>query len=151
MKVVLQRVSRAQVAVDGEIVGRIGCGYLLLLGVADCDTIQTADRMVDKICKLRIFQDENGKTNLSLADVGGELLVVSQFTLYADCKKGNRPSFVKAGKPDHANELYEYFMERCRQYVPVVEHGVFGAMMEIELVNDGPFTVVLDSEALGFV
>lgn len=150
MKVVLQRVSRAQVSVDGEIVGKIGHGFLLLLGVADCDTIQIADRMVDKICKLRIFQDENGKTNLSLADVGGELLVVSQFTLYADCKKGNRPSFVKAGKPDHANALYEHFMEQCRQYVPVVEHGVFGAMMEIELVNEGPFTLALNSEELGF-
>lgn len=150
MKVVLQRVSRAQVSVDGEIVGKIGHGFLLLLGVADCDTIQIADRMVDKICKLRIFQDENGKTNLSLADVGGELLVVSQFTLYADCKKGNRPSFVKAGKPEHANALYEHFMEQCKQYVPVVEHGVFGAMMEIELVNEGPFTLALNSEELGF-
>lgn len=150
MKVVLQRVSRAQVTVDGEMVGKIGHGFFLLLGVADCDTIQIADRMVDKICKLRIFQDENGKTNLSLADVGGELLVVSQFTLYADCKKGNRPSFVKAGKPDHANALYEHFMEKCREYVPVVEHGVFGAMMDIELVNEGPFTLALDSTELGF-
>jgi len=150
MKVVLQRVSRAQVTVDGEIVGRIGHGFLLLLGVEDCDTIQIADRMVDKICKLRIFQDENGKTNLSLADVGGELLVVSQFTLYADCKKGNRPSFVKAGKPEHANALYEHFMEKCKEYVPVVEHGIFGAMMDIELVNEGPFTVVLDNHELGF-
>lgn len=150
MKVVLQRAARAQVTVDGEVVGKIGHGFLLLLGVADCDTIQIADRMVDKICKLRIFQDENGKTNLSLADVGGQLLVVSQFTLYADCKKGNRPSFVKAGKPEHANALYEHFMEKCREYVPVVEHGIFGADMQIELVNEGPFTLALDSAELGF-
>ena len=135
---------------DEEIVGKIGHGFLLLLGVEDADTVQTADRMVDKICKLRIFQDENGKTNLSLADVGGELLVVSQFTLYADCKKGNRPSFIKAGKPQHANALYEYFTEQCRKYVPKVEHGIFGADMQIELVNEGPFTVVLDNSELGF-
>ncbi len=150
MKVVLQRTARAQVTVDGETVGKIGHGFLLLLGVEDCDTIQTADRMVDKICKLRIFQDENGKTNLSLADVGGQLLVVSQFTLYADCKKGNRPSFIRAGKPEHANALYEHFTQQCKKYVPVVEHGIFGADMKIELVNEGPFTVVLDSKELGF-
>lgn len=149
MKVVLQRVEEAQVAVDGAVVGKIGHGFLLLLGVEDCDTIQTADRMVDKICKLRIFRDENGKTNLSLADVGGELLVVSQFTLYADCKKGNRPSFIRAGKPDHANALYEHVVEQCRKYVEKVEHGIFGAEMKVQLVNDGPFTLVLDSEELG--
>ena len=106
--------------------------------------------MVEKICKLRIFQDEQGKTNLSLADVGGELLVVSQFTLYADCRKGNRPSFVKAGKPEHANALYEHFVEESRKYVPKVEHGSFGADMQVELGNEGPFTLVLTNEELGF-
>lgn len=150
MKVVLQRVEEAKVTVEEEVVGKIGHGFLLLLGVEDSDTIQTADRMVDKICKLRIFQDENGKTNLSLADVGGELLVVSQFTLYADCKKGNRPSFVRAGKPDHANALYEHVVSQCRNYVEKVEHGIFGACMKVQLVNEGPFTLVLDSAQLGF-
>lgn len=150
MKVVLQRVSRASVSVDGGIVGAIDQGFLLLLGVADSDTIEIADKMVDKICKLRIFQDEAGKTNLSLSDVGGELLVISQFTLYADCKKGNRPSFIHAGKPDMAEALYEHVVQRCLRYVPKVEHGVFGADMKVELVNDGPFTLALDSEELGF-
>ena len=148
MKVVLQRVSRAAVSVDGEVIGAIGKGFLLLLGVSDTDTEQTADRMGDKICKLRIFEDENGKTNLSLADVGGALLVVSQFTLYADCKKGNRPSFIKAGGPKLAEELYEYVISRCRERVQMVEHGSFGAHMIIDLENDGPFTLVLDSEEL---
>lgn len=150
MKIVLQRVERASVAVDGEVVGAVGQGFLLLLGVSNSDTIQIADKMVDKICKLRIFQDEAGKTNLSLADVGGELLVISQFTLYADCKKGNRPSFIHAGKPDMAEALYEHVTERCRLYVQKVEHGVFGAEMKVDLVNDGPFTLSLDSEELGF-
>ena len=148
MKVVLQRVAGASVKVEGETVGSINRGFLLLLGVSDTDTEQTADRMADKICKLRIFEDENGKTNLSLADVGGELLVISQFTLYADCKKGNRPSFIRAGAPDRANELYEYFIGRCRQRVTKVEHGSFGADMKVELVNDGPFTLALDSAEL---
>ncbi|MFR5601797.1 MAG: D-aminoacyl-tRNA deacylase [Lachnospiraceae bacterium] len=148
MKAVLQRVSKASVVVDGQEIGRIGKGFLILLGVAQTDTRQIADKLADKIGKLRIFQDENGKTNLSLADVGGEILVVSQFTLYADCKKGNRPSFVKAGGPQLAEELYEYFMERCRLHTPVVEHGSFGADMKVELLNDGPFTLVLDSEEL---
>ena len=139
MKVVLQRVSRAAVSVDGEVIGAIGKGFLLLLGVSDTDTEQTADRMVDKICKLRIFEDENGKTNLSL---------VSQFTLYADCKKGNRPSFVKAGGPKLAEELYEYVIDRCREHVQTVEHGSFGAHMKIDLENDGPFTLALDSGEL---
>ena len=151
MKVVLQRVTHAQVTVEEQVVGKIGHGFLLLLGVEDADTVETADRMVEKICKLRIFQDEHGKTNLSLADVGGELLVVSQFTLYADCHKGNRPSFVKAGAPDKANRLYEYFVERCRQYVPKVEHGSFGADMKVELLNDGPFTLVLNADENGIV
>ncbi len=148
MRVVLQRVKEANVSVDGQEIGAIGHGFLLLLGAAEGDTEQIADKMVDKICKLRIFPDDNGKTNLSLADVGGEILVVSQFTLYADCKKGNRPSFIKAGAPDMANCLYEHVIERCRLYVDRVEHGIFGADMKVSLVNDGPFTLVLDSEEL---
>ena len=148
MKVVLQRVTHAQVTVEEQVVGKIGHGFLLLLGVEDADTVETADRMVEKICKLRIFQDEHGKTNLSLADVGGELLVVSQFTLYAACRKGNRPSFTDAGAPDHANRLYEYFMERCRMHVEKVAHGEFGADMKVDLLNDGPFTLMLDSKDL---
>lgn len=148
MKAVLQRVTRAAVTVDGQTVGQIGKGFLILLGVSNEDTEETARKLADKICRLRIFEDENGKTNLSLADVGGELLVVSQFTLYADCKKGNRPSFVKAGAPDMAERLYEHFMDRCRNYVDVVEKGQFGADMKVELLNDGPFTLMLESEQL---
>lgn len=149
MRAVLQRVTEAAVSVDGREAGRIGRGFLLLLGVSDRDTAEIADRMTDKICKLRIFADENGKTNLSLADVGGEMLVISQFTLYADCRKGNRPGFTGAGAPDAANRLYEHVVERCGNYVKKVEHGVFGADMKVSLVNDGPFTLVLDSEELG--
>lgn len=148
MKAVVQRVAHAEVTAEGEVIGSIGRGFLLLLGVSDTDTEQTADKMADKICKLRIFEDENGKTNLSLSDVGGELLVISQFTLYADCRKGNRPSFIKAGTPKMANRLYEYFISRCRQHVEKVEHGSFGADMKVELLNDGPFTLALDSEEL---
>lgn len=148
MRAVVQRVAHASVAVDGNILGSIGKGYMILLGVSDEDTEETADRLADKICKLRIFEDENGKTNLSLADVKGELLVISQFTLYADCHKGNRPSFTKAGAPDEANRLYEYFMKRCKNYVEVVERGEFGANMKVELLNDGPFTLMLDSREL---
>ena len=148
MKAVLQRVTEASVRVDGEVIGSIGKGFFILLGVSDEDDEAVADKMADKICKLRIFEDENGKTNLSLADVGGELLVISQFTLYADCKKGNRPSFVKAGAPDMAERLYEHFMERCRNYVAVVEKGQFGADMKVELLNDGPFTLMKKSEQL---
>lgn len=151
MKVVLQRVREAKVTVEGETVGAIGQGFLIFLGAGENDTEVIVDKMVDKICKLRIFQDENGKTNLSLGDVGGELLIVSQFTLYADCKKGNRPSFIKAGSPDKANRLYEYAVERCRQYVDRVEHGVFGADMKVSLVNDGPFTLILDSDDMGYI
>lgn len=149
MKVVLQRVAHASVKVDGTVIGEIGNGFLILLGVAESDDEAAADKMADKICKLRIFPDENGKTNLSLADVGGELLVVSQFTLYADCHKGNRPSFIKAGAPDKADRLYRYFVERCRQHVPKVEHGSFGAEMKVELVNDGPFTLMLEGDGNG--
>ena len=148
MRVVLQVVDRAEVTVDDRPVGAIGKGFLILLGVEDEDTEELTDRMMDKICRLRIFEDENGKTNLSLADVGGEILMVSQFTLYADCKKGNRPSFVKAGAPEYAEKLYEHAMARCRQNGFKVEHGEFGACMKISLVNDGPFTLMLDSATL---
>ena len=148
MRAVIQRVLRAGVTVDAEVVGRIEKGFMILLGVSDEDTRETAKKLADKICKLRIFEDENGKTNLSLADVGGELLVISQFTLYADCRKGNRPSFIKAGAPDEANRLYEYFMDCCREHVAVVERGQFGADMKVELVNDGPFTLLLDTQEL---
>ena len=148
MRAVIQRVLRAGVTVDAEVVCRIQKGFMILLGVSDEDTRETAKKLADKICKLRIFEDENGKTNLSLADVGGELLVISQFTLYADCRKGNRPSFIKAGAPDEANRLYEYFMDCCREHVAVVERGQFGADMKVELVNDGPFTLMLDTQEL---
>ena len=148
MRAVVQRVLSAGVTVEGETIGRIGKGFMILLGVSGEDTEETAGRMADKICRLRIFEDENGKTNLALGDVGGELLVVSQFTLYADCRKGNRPSFIKAGEPEKANRLYEYFMDCCRQHVSVVERGRFGADMKVELVNDGPFTLMLDSQEL---
>lgn len=149
MRIVLQRVRRGAVSVDGQVIGAIDRGFLLLLGVSNQDTEQIADKMIDKVCKLRIFQDGAGKTNLSLADVGGELLVVSQFTLYADCRKGNRPSFTGAGAPDLAEHLYEHVLKRCREHVEKVECGSFGAEMEIELINDGPFTLMMDSEELG--
>lgn len=149
MRFVIQRVQHASVTVDNEIIGKIGRGYLVLVGVSHDDDETVADKMVDKMIKLRINEDENGLTNLSLADVDGELLMVSQFTLYANCRKGNRPSFVEAGEPTRANELYEYIVARCRQQVPVVEKGEFGADMKVELLNDGPFTIVLDSEKLG--
>ena len=143
MKIVLQRVNHASVTVDNKIVGEIGKGYLLLLGIGREDTLEDLPHYVDKIVKLRLFADENGKTNLSLKDVGGQLLVVSQFTLYADCRKGNRPSFTDAGDPQLANELYEHFIELCKEQVEVVEHGIFGADMKVSLENDGPFTVIL--------
>lgn len=146
MKLVIQRVTHASVTVDNNVIGKIGKGYMVLIGVSDTDTKEIADKMLDKMIKLRIFEDENGKTNLSLADVGGELLLISQFTLYANCKKGNRPSFIEAGSPDHANALYEYIIEKCKERVDVVEQGEFGAEMKVELLNDGPFTVILDSE-----
>ncbi|MDI9243181.1 D-aminoacyl-tRNA deacylase [Fusibacillus kribbianus] len=144
MKAVIQRVANASVTVDGEITGRIEKGFLVLLGVGEGDTKAEADRIVKKLVNLRIFSDENGKINLSLQDVGGSLLVVSQFTLYADCRHGNRPSFTTAAKPQLAEELYEYFMEKCRETIPVVEHGVFGAHMDVQLLNDGPFTILLE-------
>lgn len=148
MKLVIQRVTHASVTVDNNVIGKIGKGYMVLIGVSDTDTKEIADKMLDKMIKLRIFEDENGKTNLSLADVGGELLLISQFTLYANCKKGNRPSFIEAGSPDHANALYEYIIEKCKERADVVEQGEFGAEMKIELLNDGPFTVILDSEQI---
>ena len=144
MKIVLQRVSRASVEVGGKIVGRIGKGYLVLLGVGAGDNKTKIEKVVDKIQKLRIFADENGKTNLSIGDVSGELLVVSQFTLYADCRKGNRPSFTDAASPTLAEELYEYFIEYAGGKFEKVEHGVFGAEMSVEIVNAGPFTVILE-------
>ena len=144
MKVVIQRVERASVTIDGQVHGAIDRGYLVLLGVGHEDDEKTADRIVKKMINLRIFADENGKTNLSLKDVGGSLLVVSQFTLYADCSHGNRPGFTNAAKPDHANALYEYFVDKCREQVEHVETGSFGADMKVELVNDGPFTIILE-------
>ena len=148
MRLVIQRVLNASVKVDGKVTGKIGKGFLVLLGAGMNDTKEIAEKMADKMMRLRIFSDENDKTNLSIQDVGGELLVVSQFTLYADCRKGNRPSFTNAGKPQEANALYEYFMEYCRKTIPVVESGVFGADMKVELCNDGPFTFVLDSDEI---
>lgn len=148
MRAVVQRVSHAQVSVEGEVTGSIGRGLLILLGVGQSDTEAQMERLWTKILKLRIFDDENGKTNLSLADVGGGALVVSQFTLYANCKKGNRPSFTQAGAPDEAKRLYELFAERARQDVAQVGTGIFGAHMKVELENDGPFTIVLDTDEL---
>lgn len=149
MKFVIQRVTEASVEIEGKVVGRTGLGYMVLFGACNDDTEETVDKMLKKMVGLRIFQDENGKTNLSLADVGGTILLVSQFTLYADCKKGNRPSFFKSGSPEHANNLYEYAIEKLRNdYGIHTETGEFGADMKVSLVNDGPFTIVLDSTEL---
>ena len=162
MRFVIQRVSSASVTIDGKVRGEIGKGFVVLIGIGEDDTKEIADKLLHKLLNMRIFEDENGKTNLALKDVSGELLMISQFTLYANCKKGNRPSFVKAGKPEHANRLYvtdagrpemaelmyEYILEACRKEIPVVEQGEFGADMKVALVNDGPFTVVLDSRDL---
>ena len=148
MKFVIQRVLEASVKDDNEIIGQIDKGFMVLIGVGQNDTKEIADKMVKKLVGLRIFEDENGKTNLSLADVGGELLLISQFTLYANCKKGYRPSFIESGAPDLAEALYEYIISQCKESVPVVEKGCFGADMKVHLVNDGPFTIVLDSEQL---
>ena len=145
MKFVIQRVANASCTVNHELTGKINRGFLVLIGISNEDTREIADKMVKKLIGLRIFEDSEGKTNLSLQDVCGELLLISQFTLYADCKKGNRPSFINAGKPDLANELYEYIVESCKKQVPVVERGIFGADMKISLLNDGPFTIILDS------
>ena len=148
MKFVIQRVTQASVTVDNEMIGKVGKGFLVLIGISNTDTKEIADKMLRKLIGLRIFEDENGKTNLALKDVDGELLLISQFTLYADCKKGNRPSFIKAGNPELANSLYEYIIAACQKEVPVVETGSFGADMKVELLNDGPFTIVLDSDEI---
>ena len=149
MKFVIQRVNRASVEVDGSIVGKIGKGFLVFIGVSNTDTKEIADRYLKKMIGLRIFKDENEKTNLSLSDVNGELLLVSQFTLYANCKKGNRPSFTEAGSPYLANDLYEYLVSEAKKLVSVVETGIFGADMKISLENDGPFTIILDETTFG--
>lgn len=148
MKFVIQRVMQANVKVDNEIVGEISKGFMVLIGINNEDTTEIADKMIKKLINLRIFEDSEGKTNLSLSDVNGSLLLISQFTLYADCKKGNRPSFVNAGSPDLANNLYEYIIKQCKTFVPIVEKGIFGADMKVSLTNDGPFTIVLDSKEL---
>lgn len=148
MRFVIQRVTQAQVTVDGEILGKIGKGFMVLIGVSGTDTKEIADKMIKKMLGLRIFEDEAGKTNLALNSVQGELLLISQFTLYADCKKGNRPSFVNAGAPDMASSLYDYIIDACKAEGYKVEQGRFGADMKVSLVNDGPFTICLDSDAL---
>lgn len=148
MKLVIQRVTSASVSVDGNCVGKIGKGYLVLFGAGKGDTKEIAEKLFDKMWKLRIFEDENGKTNCSIEDVQGELLVVSQFTLYANCKKGNRPSFLDAGDPKEAEQLYEYFLELAATRCSNCQHGIFGADMQVELCNDGPFTIILDSKEL---
>lgn len=149
MKLVIQRVTEASVKVEGDVVGKIGRGFMVLVGIGADDTKEIADRYIEKMVKMRIFEDENSKTNLSLADVDGQILMISQFTLYANCRKGNRPSFIDAGGPDMAEALYEYMLEKTKQYVPVVEKGIFGAEMEVSLINDGPFTIVLDEHLFG--
>lgn len=146
MRFLIQRVSSASVEIDGNIVGAINQGFCVFVGISNSDTKEIADKMIRKMINLRIFSDENGKTNLNLSTVDGGLLIISQFTLYADCSHGNRPSFLEAGKPELSEELYRYILEKCRESVPKVEHGEFGADMKISLVNDGPFTIWLDSD-----
>jgi len=152
MRFVIQRVTEASVAVGEQVIGKIEKGFLVFVGVSDADvtpySTEIADKMVKKLIGLRIFEDENGKTNLDLKTVGGQLLLISQFTLYADCRRGNRPSFIKAGEPQLANRLYHYIIDKCREEIAVVEEGSFGADMKISLVNDGPFTIILDSDEL---
>ncbi len=148
MRFVIQRVNEASVTVNEEVIGSIQKGYMVLIGISETDTQETADKLVRKMIGLRIFEDENGKTNLSLADVRGSLLLISQFTLYANCKKGNRPSFIEAGNPEKADALYQYIIEECKKKVSIVETGSFGAEMYVSLVNHGPFTILLDSETL---
>ena len=146
MRLLVQRVSSAQVDVDSKTVGKINNGFLVLIGVTHTDTREIADYLVKKLCNLRVFKDEKSKMNLSIKDVDGELLIVSQFTLYADCQHGNRPSFVNSAKPDMANELYQYFVEKCKREVEKVETGIFGADMKVSLLNDGPVTIMLEKE-----
>ncbi len=148
MRALIQRVTRAQVSIEGALHSSIGKGYVILLGVGAEDGNEQAEKLWSKISKLRFFEDENGKTNVSLADVQGDVMVVSQFTLYANCKRGNRPSFTEAGAPDEANRLYEYFVDLARRDIEHVATGSFGAMMQVELVNDGPFTIWLDTDTL---
>ncbi len=148
MRFVIQVVSEASVKIEGRVKGSVGRGFMVLIGVGQGDDDKIADKMVSKLLGLRIFPDENGKTNLSLSDVDGELLLISQFTLYADCRKGNRPSFINAGAPDEAKRLYEYIVSKCREQVPKVDTGEFGAEMQVSLVNEGPFTIILDSDAI---
>ena len=148
MRFLIQRVNHASVEVDSKVIGEIRKGFLVFIGISQEDTKELADRMIRKLLGMRIFEDENGKTNLSLADVSGELLLISQFTLYADCKKGNRPSFIKAGNPELANSLYEYIISECQKQVPSVQKGSFGADMKISLLNDGPFTIMRDSNEI---
>lgn len=148
MKFLIQRVSKADVKVNDKIIGQIGKGFLVFVGISDSDDKSVADKMIKKLIGLRIFKDENGKVNLDLKSVDGQLLLISQFTLYADCRKGNRPSFINAGAPDKANELYQYIVGQCKKEVAVVEEGQFGADMKVSLTNDGPFTVILDSSEI---
>ena len=148
MRFIVQRVAHASVTIDGNIEGAIDNGFMVLIGIRDDDTKEIADKMVDKLIKLRIFEDENGKSNIDLDAVSGGLLLISQFTLYADCKKGNRPSYIRAAKPDLAIPLYDYIVDECKKRVSKVETGVFGADMKVELLNDGPFTIVLDSDEI---
>lgn len=148
MKLLIQRVNNASVSVEEQVIGKIDKGFLVLIGISGSDTKEIADKMVKKLIGLRIFEDEYGKTNLDLKTVDGQLLLISQFTLYADCKKGNRPSFINAGEPGMANELYRYVVELCRREIEVVEEGSFGAEMKVSLTNDGPFTILLDSDEI---
>lgn len=145
MRFIVQRVKQANVQVDGHTIGEIKQGLLVFAGICDSDNQEIADKMIKKLVGLRIFEDENGKTNLDLESVNGNMLIISQFTLYADCRKGNRPSFIKAGSPDMANRLYEYILNECRKIFPDTQQGMFGADMQVSLINDGPFTIILDS------
>lgn len=148
MKFVIQRVTAASCTVDGNVTGAIKDGFCVFIGVAETDTRQIADKMIQKLIGMRIFSDENDKINLSLHDINGSLLLISQFTLYANCRKGNRPSFTDAGKPDMANEMYEYIIAECKKQIPNVQTGIFGTDMKLEIHNDGPFTIILDSRDL---
>ena len=143
MKFVIQRVSQAEVVVEEQSVGKIDQGLMVLVSICNSDTKEIADKLINKLIHLRIFEDENGKSNLSVQDIHGNLLIISQFTLYADCRKGNRPSYTNAGNPDLANELYEYIIAQCQKEFPNVQHGIFGAYMKVSLLNDGPFTIIL--------
>ena len=148
MKFVIQRVSQAEVVVEEQSVGKIDQGLMVLVSICNSDTKEIADKLINKLIHLRIFEDENGKSNLSVQDIHGNLLIISQFTLYANCRKGNRPSYTNAGNPDLANELYEYIIAQCQKEFPNVQHGIFGAYMKVSLLNDGPFTIIFDSEQM---